>query len=165
MEEFPLNQQVAEKLGYSLYHYDKGTASECYYLLQDEEGHTVSRPGEMGASMGHRKTEAEAWKTAPPFDSDIQWAMTLLKNRTWDLGHSMFRGTYSCSIVPMYAGSEFPNNVTAEDAELEVAICKAFLQLDLETEAKVKALSDARKKLQYQEELVQRLEDELKSKD
>lgn len=154
--EKSLSRQVAEKLGFYIYHYNKDRAENCYYLL------SAQSEGDYDTHFVHRKTEAEAWLDVPQFDSDIRLAMALLDGRTWDMGHSMFRRTYSCSIVPAFATSEYPNNFTAEADTLEVAICKAFLQLDLDKEAKVKELGKARQQLAYQEELVKRLEDELK---
>jgi hypothetical protein len=55
---------LAQMLGYTVYHYDKAPAANCYYLLMEEDGNPAVRSDE-------RKTEAEAWDDAPFFTTDL----------------------------------------------------------------------------------------------
>lgn len=59
-----LDIQCAKALGYTVYHYDKDYAENCYYQLVDRQlNPVVSFP----FRAGEQKTEAEAWDDAPEF--------------------------------------------------------------------------------------------------
>lgn len=66
-----LDSRVARALGYTVYHYDKDHAENCYYMLMDAEFVPVN------FIDGSRKTEAEAWSDAPRFSSDLAAAQSL----------------------------------------------------------------------------------------
>ena len=61
-----IDRMIAERLGYTIYHYDKGYETSCYYMLMDGEsnGVVVGREGE-------RKTEDEAWSDCPRFTNRL----------------------------------------------------------------------------------------------
>lgn len=66
MTDDELNRLVAERvMGWSIYHYDKDYASNCYYMLTDADGDPVAPFA--GLHTGERKTEAEAWADVPAY--------------------------------------------------------------------------------------------------
>lgn len=72
-------------LGYTIYHYDKDYAANCYYCLMDANFTRVN-PGHW---EGQRKTEAQAWEDCPPFSRDIATAWALaeaLREQGWLVG-------------------------------------------------------------------------------
>lgn len=65
------NIEVARRLGYHIYHYDKDYAERCYYQLWEPDG--------MVFGLDHEhKTEAEAWQDAPKWDQDLDLALQLV---------------------------------------------------------------------------------------
>lgn len=72
-EELPLRRQVAEALGYSVYHYSKGHRD--YWMLMDPEYNAVVwHP----FREGERASETLAWLDLPAFDTDYGAAFTLV---------------------------------------------------------------------------------------
>ena len=69
-----LNEQCAKALGYTVYHYDKDYAENCYYQLMDEELDPVIM---FPFRAGERKTEDEAWADVPAFSTDYEAARIL----------------------------------------------------------------------------------------
>lgn len=67
-----LDTQCAQALGYTVYHYDKDYAENCYYMLMDAQFNPV-----VSMFKGARQTEAEAWGDAPMFSADPEAAHLL----------------------------------------------------------------------------------------
>ena len=61
-----LDIECAHALGYTVYHYDKDYAENCYYMLMDAAFDPV-----VPMFKGARKTEAEAWADVPRFSDDL----------------------------------------------------------------------------------------------
>ncbi len=78
MTDNEINRLVAERvMGWSIYHYDKDIAANCYYILVDTELNPVAAFD--GWHTGERKTEAEAWADAPAYCTDpAAWAGLLV---------------------------------------------------------------------------------------
>lgn len=68
------NIEVAKRLGYHIYHYDKDVAERCYYQLWEPDG-------AIGGLYpdNEYKTEVEAWQDVPKWDSDLNLALMLLE--------------------------------------------------------------------------------------
>jgi len=62
-----LRREIAERLGWQVYHYDKGRPA--YYLLVDENFDALGK---------ERNTEEEAWADAPDWPRDLNAAMGLV---------------------------------------------------------------------------------------
>jgi hypothetical protein len=63
-----LKRQVGtEVMGYSIYHYDKDFAENCYYMLMDREYDPVS----MRYRENERPTEEAVWLDCPDFTSRL----------------------------------------------------------------------------------------------
>lgn len=70
-----LNRQIAERLGWWVYHYDKDYRENCYYQLVNESFvPVVYAPNYY---TGQRRTEAEAWADVPDFAGDREASLTL----------------------------------------------------------------------------------------
>ena len=67
-----INRLVGERaFGFWVYHYSKGYASDCYYVLLDaEDNHVVPFERALGIRTGYRQTEAEAWADVPDYCND-----------------------------------------------------------------------------------------------
>lgn len=61
MTDAELNRAVAEARGYTIYHYDKDYAEQCYYALTAPDGSAVG---------DHHRIEAWAWAEAPNVCTD-----------------------------------------------------------------------------------------------
>lgn len=67
--------ECAKLLGYTVYHYDKDYAKNCYFMLMDAEFDPVVT---SSFRAGERKTEDEAWSDAPGFTYDERTTPILL---------------------------------------------------------------------------------------
>lgn len=145
-----LNRQIAEKLGYYVYHYDKDIAANCYFELMDPDGNPVR----IGYSDGEQKTEAEAWATCPNWEGDIHRAIELLEGRRYKIecGPDLTQIR-----VMFYTETGF---VDAIDHPLETAIAQAFVKLDLEAEDRQRRLEDLRAQQRQLAEEIAQLESE-----
>jgi hypothetical protein len=148
--EKSINRQIAEKLGYHVYHYDKDVPERCYYQLWDAEGDPVAlrtRPGSESRRNGERETEAEAWEDCPDWQGDIKWAVELLETRGFTIERNAGNRTISVIINPEGKGS-------AES--LSEAIAIAFLTVDTERERKLRRIEELQaQKQQIENELAE----------
>ncbi len=133
---YELNRAVAEKFGYSIYHYSSGGEASAYYTLQDEDGGNVIDYGKPSRA-NEKKTEAEAWRDAPDWSDDMDLAMGLVDKRGFTLGYSPSRVMWFASFV---ISLDDATEVTADGSTAPEAICRAFLLLDLEAEKQLKRL-------------------------
>lgn len=84
-----LDAEVAVKvMGWSMYHYDKDYADNCYWMLMDGDCNPVAeiKRTPAGFDTGERKTEAEAWADCPAFSTDIAAAWQVMErmvSRGW----------------------------------------------------------------------------------
>ena len=94
-----IDRLVAEHvMGYSVYHYDKDYAKNCYYMLMDGEFSPFL------VNEGERQTETEAWDDAPMFSQDIAAAWMVVEKMR-QIGYSItlmgqtgtFYTVYICS--------------------------------------------------------------------
>lgn len=68
------NIEVARRLGYYIYHFDKDYEENCFYQLWQPVGTAVG----LYPNNEH-KTEAEAWQDAPRWDQDLDLALQLVQ--------------------------------------------------------------------------------------
>lgn len=131
-----LNKQLAIKLGYTVYHYDKDRAENCYYSLQDPHGDpviSIFREGE-------RKTEEGAWADTPNFDSDLNLLFEILNRRVYTIHHTV-DDIYEVTIERSpFLGSP----VDDKSNDLGEAIVKALLKLDFEAEKRAEKVEKLR---------------------
>lgn len=73
MSDSEINIEVAKRLGYSVYHYDKDYASQNYFTLMDETGEEV-----ILGRTGERKTAPEAWEDALEWSTNLNLAIDLV---------------------------------------------------------------------------------------
>jgi hypothetical protein len=128
-----LDQKIgAELFGYHLYHYDKGHAANCYYMLLDGEGEPVhSDPGFHG---GERKTPIAAWRDCPRFSEDIAAAWLIvehLRGKGWEWHVSYNSITDHLAMVSLfrYEGDQIPEDYEGNANTAPLAICIAALAL------------------------------------
>lgn len=128
-----INRRIAEKLGYTIYHYDKDMPAHCYYMLMDPEGNAVAfktnsvSDENTSLRIGERKTEAAAWEDCPDWAGDPRYAVELLDNRYAEIipeENGMTR-------VKLGGATGY---VEATGASLSEAIANAFVELDLKSE-------------------------------
>lgn len=84
-------RQMAQELGYYIYHYDKDVAPNCYYMLMLPDGgdgvviryFRLSQFADetFGIATGERQTEEEAWGDVPRWLDDREAAMLLVEGR------------------------------------------------------------------------------------
>lgn len=89
------NIEVAKRLGYHIYHYDKDVESRCYYQLWEPDGNPIGLYPD-----NEYKTEVEAWQDVPQWDGDLNLALKLLEyqsnvvitllNKRWMLDREWF---------------------------------------------------------------------------
>lgn len=102
------NIEVAKRLGYHVYHYDKGY--EDYYQLWDKNGNVVAEYPDC-----QRKTEAEAWQDAPKCDRDLNLAFKLFD----DVTEFLLEKRYAIWYVSAHGA--FPRQVSSlEDLASEI---------------------------------------------
>lgn len=114
-----LNKQIALKLGYSVYHYDKGYPADCYYMLMTPDFNPVV----LGRD-GERKTEDAAWGDCPNWQENIGLAMELVGNRDFE----------ALKVGERWTAHFVEQEAVESDEGLAEAIVKAFMRLDLEYE-------------------------------
>lgn len=95
-----LNRQIAEMLGYFIYHYDKDVEDRCYYQLWQPLG------GMAINEDWQRRTEGEAWNDSPKWSRDIGLALGLWRGYSGWCIESGERGAYKVSYTA------FKSNVT-----------------------------------------------------
>lgn len=120
-----LDVRVAKALGYTVYHYDKDYAKNCYYQLFDGDGGPVVYTN--GWRDGERKTEEEAWNDVPRFSTDLAaaWALVeyLIDNQMDTEVHCTRAQRNYFVLVHIIGGRKIREYAdTAPEA-----ICKAFL--------------------------------------
>lgn len=69
------NIEVAKRLGYSIYHYNKDIEARCYYMLWEPDGTGVGLYPD-----NQHKTEEAAWQDAPKWDRDLNLALQLMED-------------------------------------------------------------------------------------
>lgn len=130
-----LNLQLAKKLGYSVYHYDKGPADTCYYSLQDSHGEPVVSV----FKEGERKTEDAAWGDCPNFMDNIPLLLEIISNRNFVITHGPATAStdseivYSVDIEPYEWQGKIPKPFSQGD-DLGETILRAILQVDFDIE-------------------------------
>lgn len=123
-----LNRAIADMLGYSIYHYDKDVAENCYYMLMDPNWDRVV----YGLHAGERRTEEQAWADPPDFSGDIAYAWQVVEKMQAD-GHTVMQTAYPLGqhvvIICLATKSDkdwaVQRGAQAETAAL--AICRAAL--------------------------------------
>jgi hypothetical protein len=125
-----LNKLVAVVvMEYTVYHYDKDYAENCYYMLMDEGFNPVVP---MVNRAGERKTEAEAWADAPDFSADwnlIKPIAEKLRGEKWELKTNMSMDGYGATFVcDWYTGAISNLFFTSYADDLAHAVCLAALQ-------------------------------------
>lgn len=133
-----LNRAIAERLGYSVYHYDKGYND--YYMLMDPSwnpawesftGIRFSEVSKAGIRAGERKTEAEAWLDAPDWTGDLELALTLRPYKA--IGMSVLPSGFISVTAPSLIGLE--SVVPPLSVPPAVRYCVAWYQLEQERPA------------------------------
>jgi hypothetical protein len=137
-----LNRQIAEKLGYHVYHYDKDIPERCYYMLMDPDGDPAWANlnfNEIGPRAGERKTEDEAWRDCPNWKGDLSLAIELLDDRKFKIERIDPDNWVKVTIFT--AGDP-----SARATTIEEAIAAAFAQIDIEAEKRVMRLEQLYKR-------------------
>jgi hypothetical protein len=138
------NIEVAKRLGYHIYHYDKDVEGRCYYQLWQPDGEPVGLYHD-----NEYKTELEAWQVAPCWDSDLNLAFELLK----DVPKFTMEKLNDAWLVKVATVAEIVQVVTLDD--LPGAIVDWWL-----THVDVKALKRSREIAKLKEKIAD-LRDEL----
>jgi hypothetical protein len=125
-----LNALVATVvMGYTVYHYDKDHAANCYYMLMDVEFNPIVW---MKDRAGERTTEAEAWADSPDFSHDwnaIRLIVDKLRADKFELKTNMSMDGYGATFLrDWYTGAISTLHVTSYSDDLAHAVCLAALQ-------------------------------------
>lgn len=126
-----LDRQVALALGYTIYHYDKDYAKNCYYMLMTPN----HEPAALGWHDGERRTEAEAWMDCPRFSTDIQAAWIVveaMRAQAWQIQlntNDYLYDSWSCAFF-----HHEHKQAVASGGTVQIAICRAAVAaLDITT--------------------------------
>lgn len=127
-----LNIKVAKRLGYSVYHYDKDYPNQCFYMLMDSNYEPVAdmewkrfteEYKTRRLHTGERKTEAEAWKDAPQFSTDLNAAFTLLDGKVCSATIANVDGGWHVGLL----SNQWRDYEEVETDNLARAICVVWL--------------------------------------
>lgn len=121
-----LRRQVAEALGYTVYHYDKGYKP--YWMLMDPDFNPVVY---APFREGERASEAEAWADLPAFDTNMDAAWLVVeavraRGYQWKFED---RGTFWVVSVWPARKRHTIGDVWIDDVLPFVAICKAAIEV------------------------------------
>ena len=128
MSQMELNRAIAERLSYTVYHYNE---IKSYYRLMDEDWNPVVL--DAGLIGGQRETEEEAWNDVPQWASDIRLALSLAEADYLSLAHfALYRYRNPFDAWFWEAGFVTLGNpqqtFSTVDNQPEVAICTAWLK-------------------------------------
>lgn len=128
-EHRTLDRQIAERMGWTVRH---SKQSDTYAITNADNYLFVANAlwqmpmyshntFETMMKLGERNTEAEAWNDCPLFSTDLNAAMTLLDNVSWEL-KKLGPALYTCDIWEAGYLRGHENGYTPA-----LAICRAWL--------------------------------------